>query len=1678
MRQDEEKTVQKYSKERRSRKRWHRVATCLAAVVVFCTTYALILPAITMEKHCGFTEHTHTDACYTQVTAIEKKVPVCTAERLGIHQHTDTCYDADGKLICGQADYVVHHHDAACYDENGVLWCPLPETEAHQHTDSCYSKPEPAEETVHTHTDGCYTLERGDLLCQEHVHTDACYAETTKLICDVEESAGHQHDESCTDENGEIVCGQECSEGHQHTEGCYETIRELTCGSDSSHQHSDDCYEWKQVLTCGLPTEPTEGEPVLICGEPAAVSHQHTDACFETVEEPVDTEALTCTIPEDENHTHGPRCYGTWELTCGMQEHVHGENCVVDEDAFCGKQAHTHDETCLDENGNQVCGLEEHTHTLSCYSDPEADVETREQWEQTFAGVTLTGDWRQDAVSIAQTQLGYTESTKNYMVAEDGETVKGYTRYGAWYGDPYADWDTMFLSFCLHYAGVEDVPMDANCGSWATAWADGFVPAQSHEAAAGDLVFFDRDGDGTADHAGLVTEVTDSGFTAIEGDAEDAVRLLSYGADDSAILGYVNLPEGAKEFTLTAQTETGITVTITGDSASVPYPAREITVTVKEVTDEESIAIRDQLLGEEAAEPEQNFLLDITLWHGEEEIEPTGPVTVTFSGFDTEGLYPKVYHIDTEAQTATDMEAEKEENGDVTVATDHFSVYAVQLQSANQISGFIGDTLEGGGEFQLSGNAWTEDNNNKANLAISQNTTIDLNGHILYITKGDQFFEVKNDATFTIMDSAVGSDSVSYPGGTLYGNKASLDDNTNTLTYYITTSTANGTGTTETLEKHEVNLSSVGRILCSEASAQAVLVNDGGTLKIQGGLLRNSNGGRVVCVNSGTLTMEGGYLVGGSNDKGGGVYSNGTVNMSGGVIAANHANAGGGIYVNGGTVSISGGAVAGNWVNDGHNNGGGIYVASGTLNLSGTGYVTNNYKNPCCQNDTNNTHGGGGITLGGSSVMNMTGGYVTGNHSGLAGGGIYAGFYGGSAQFTMSGGTVASNCASLGEGGGIRIGGGTKGVLSAAGGKAYITNNSTDTPDDWGGGGIFVQESGNLTVINSLITSNHAGGYGGGVAACPTGETLIVHMEGAAIYGNSDDGENMSGGGNGKNADSEVAQKNSTFTSNGHKDYFCVRSGGDNPISLVTGEMPGGGAANWTGSSDGTYITISKTGYATANFLFGLEANPDSDAITAAQNAATIIISGNHSNIHGGGIMTNGGLIIGRPEAGVVTATPALHISGTKALLKDGVSQSGELDFQFQLKDSSGAVVGTATANVSTGEFTISPNTKYSQAGTYTYTLSEVNDGKFGVTYDSSEYTIQVTIAKKEVTLLGVKFTSYYVDSVIVSKTDGADTTEPTQPDTPPDTHPDTFRVHFKNSNNWPSVNMYIWDGNDLPNSASWPGDQVDPDPAHPDWYTKEFTVSRSNSFKYKFNYYNNNQTVNQTRDLSGNYSPGGDLWVYADGNFTTTAPSDWNGGSSGSNVDFTGTKNSDESYSLAIHGSAFTNTSNTRLNLQIRKTDSNDAGKVLQGATFSLKKQGETTGTEATTGENGIATFEGIGRNTTYYLYETTPPANYMTAGPWILEVAESTATLYPAAEGDNGTLTKTSNTGTALSVSGSDPIVLTATISDQPWGYELPNTGGAGTQLYTMGGCALIAVYLLLYIHNRRRKEESTSS
>ena len=766
--------------------------------------------------------------------------------------------------------------------------------------------------------------------------------------------------------------------------------------------------------------------------------------------------------------------------------------------------------------------------------------------------------------------------------------------------------------------------------------------------------------------------------------------------------------------------------------------------------------------------------------------------------------------------------------------------------------------------------------------------------------------------------------------------------------------------------------------------------------------------------------------------------------------------------------------MTGNEVIDGHeDNGGGIYVSSGTLNLSG-GYVTNNSKNctcAVCQGDANNTHGGGGIALANGTTMNMSGGYVTGNYSSLTGGGIYAGFYegDGGVEFSMTGGTIASNCARYGEGGGLRIGGGTYGVIRADE-KVYITNNQTLTTDDWGGGGIFVQQNGNLSVIDALITDNFADGFGGGVGACPTGETLIVNKDGAAIYGNTAKGDQMSGGGNGKDCDTDLAKASPVFMANGFKDYFCVRDkeGASHYISLVTGLMAGGGAANWKGSCDEKPVTIGRTGYAAAKYLFGLTANPDDTAKGQAVTTAKVMITGNSSGVHGGGIMTNGGLILGDPEGNVVTATPELDITGTKALTKDGVEQNSGRDFKFQLKDSSGTVVGEAIADGTTGKFTIE-GIEFQKPGTYNYMLSEFNDSRPGVTYDTKVHPIQVTIAEKTITLLGVDFTSYYVESVTV---DGNESGGSSGSGSGTGSETGIFKVRYQNTNNWNEVYLYVWNGDGSNKSeplGTWPGSAMTKD--SDDSYHYDLSVTGTGTYNYVFNNKSGSQTGN-IMDVP--YAPGTEAVFNFNGVLTNTADT----GSTGTG-DVSRGGNPDGSYTLEIPGIAFKNTMTTQVNLQIVKTDSVNAEKKLEGAKFTLKEQGKETSVEVTTDKTGIATFTGIQRGATYELRETKAPSGYMTAGPWILDVKETTATLYPATEGENKTLTKTSETGTQLAATGSDPIVFSAPISDQSWGYKLPDTGGAGTTSYTAGGLALIfGAATLMYVHCKRRKEDEASS
>ena len=170
--------------------------------------------------------------------------------------------------------------------------------------------------------------------------------------------------------------------------------------------------------------------------------------------------------------------------------------------------------------------------------DPEADLETPEMWDAMFRELPFTNDWAEDLLLVARSQLGYHESLANYQLDEE-ENRSGYTRYGAWYGDPYGEWQAMFVAFCTHYAGIRDVSVADDCGQWVKELSQrGMLYApEGFDVVKGDLVFFDLDADGSADHMGIV-ESTGGELRVIEGGVDGAVLQNSYSMGDARILGY------------------------------------------------------------------------------------------------------------------------------------------------------------------------------------------------------------------------------------------------------------------------------------------------------------------------------------------------------------------------------------------------------------------------------------------------------------------------------------------------------------------------------------------------------------------------------------------------------------------------------------------------------------------------------------------------------------------------------------------------------------------------------------------------------------------------------------------------------------------------------------------------------------------------------------------------------------------------------------------------------------------------------------------------------------------------------------------------------------------------------------------------------------------------------------
>ncbi len=708
-------------------------------------------------------------------------------------------------------------------------------------------------------------------------------------------------------------------------------------------------------------------------------------------------------------------------------------------------------------------------------------------------------------------------------------------------------------------------------------------------------------------------------------------------------------------------------------------------------------------------------------------------------------------------------------------------------------------------------------------------TVIDLNGHkITHTSDNRSLFNITGSATLTVMDSQqapvdnpIASDFECFDSTlSKNANLASVGyDETSKipdkLIYYVTGSSVNADGisTTEALYKHEVTIG--GAIVACNSSNRVSLINlngEGCTFNLQSGVLtqeENRNVGHLIhAENRSIVKMSGGYVCGASVGRDGAgagiaVIGNSTLEISDGVIAGNYAPSGGGVYAMNSTVNMVGGIISGNGTNSYQRGyGAGICAVDSMVTIT-NGHITNNkyqfYQD--AESDWGHLgfgcHGGGGIAAFSSTEgqkkggLVISGGYITGNYSAEAGGGVYAGAWNKPLSgFAFYDGIIASNVAQNSEGGGIRIAAPTVGEFNVSGKKAYITNNTTNTTNDWGGGGVFVQGSSEnnvqparLEIYNALITNNHANGFGGGFAACPTGKTAITDTNGIAIFGNSDgksdgNGYNRSGGTNGKNDDADKlpdgggGEITEDFKNAGHQDLFLIRDSANAEllpyIAAVTGQMLGGGAANWSGTIDNnTRTSIGKYEGVQAKYMIGLEANPSPDDQGLAVSKATLFITHNSSNVHGGGIMTNGDVVAG--STAQVSVYPKMKLNGTKALTGRALD-AGEFKFQLLKPGKGGKAPSFNDGKLQLNDCSVVDTVENDKKGNFTFDLGEVyaddalvyylvevpgTDKDKGVAYDETIYKIDPTVVEdtgKSHYVLGIKYEYYKVESVSVTR--------------------------------------------------------------------------------------------------------------------------------------------------------------------------------------------------------------------------------------------------------------------------------------------------------------------------------------
>ena len=548
-------------RERRKWKRWQKAVSVMGALVVFCTAYALILPAVTMgkETYCGQEEHQHSEDCYLLVrrgvATPGNAVPVLPEDvRLSTPSDAQATETPEIVTATPSDAQAAGPLEETADTPSDTQEAELPKTEVA--TPSNAQMSELAE-------DGPAVLPKGEkpdssgvesMIAADEEETDPVLA--TPANAKAIPSELHK---------SEVKVARPRPHSDSNSSGWDD--EEDTIDEDDTDLDEDEWFEEDMDLINDLEPEETEEEPEdYIPYEPGI---DYDEALYELV---------------------------------------------------------------------RICGMEEHTHSLACYSNPEADLETEEDWLRTLP--ELTGNLPEDIVAVAESQVEYRESEKNYEV-EGTDTIKGYTRYGQWYGNPYGDWNGMFVSFCVNYAVGEDAPMDAD-GSLLAEKLRGTVPGlykeqEEYEPSPGDLIFLSGENKGGS-RVGIVKDVTrnEQGeverVVAIEGDSHDKVGYQTYQAGSERIEGYGLMSRyGTNLMTIRTETENAV-ITAVYEEGALPERV-QLKASEMPEDDARSVAMKEKLTVQGLSQGKVLTAMlpfDITFLNEDgEPVEPSGLIQIS-----------------------------------------------------------------------------------------------------------------------------------------------------------------------------------------------------------------------------------------------------------------------------------------------------------------------------------------------------------------------------------------------------------------------------------------------------------------------------------------------------------------------------------------------------------------------------------------------------------------------------------------------------------------------------------------------------------------------------------------------------------------------------------------------------------------------------------------------------------------------------------------------------------------------------------------------------------------------------------------------------------------------------------------------------------------------------------------